>query len=311
MKKIIIFASTFLLICFSCKESEEALYKHKSLFKVGAMPTKFGHPESVFYDGNNFYVSDIGINFTPNIKDGDGKIVKLNKKGEVINANISNAVLHAPKGFVIIDDKIFINDIDAIKIINLKTGSLVGKIDFSDTGIDLTASGGTGLNDMCIGLNNQTLYVSITNDGSIYQVNLNTNTKIKIATSPGANGLFLDKDTSTLYINGYTNQKSIAKVDLSNMKYQLINAPAAKGGYDGLILQKNILYLTDWGANANGTNEEGTLSKMNIDGSLVAEISLKKLQKIKLNGPADISMFENYLFIPAMGEGKVYILPIN
>jgi hypothetical protein len=49
--------------------------------------TGFNHIESITTDGTFYYAADIGKELNPTAKDGDGKIVKLDKKGKVVEEN--------------------------------------------------------------------------------------------------------------------------------------------------------------------------------------------------------------------------------
>ncbi|HKX86684.1 MAG TPA: hypothetical protein VJL37_08420, partial [Flavobacterium sp.] len=46
----------------------------------------FKHPESVVSDGTFLYVADIGLAMKPAEKDGDGKILKVDKDGKILDA---------------------------------------------------------------------------------------------------------------------------------------------------------------------------------------------------------------------------------
>ena len=83
----------------------------------------FNHIESVVADGKFIYAADIGKELSPTAKDGDGKIIKLDKKGIVIDSNFVKEKLNAPKGLAISKGILFINDIDRLLAIDLKTGT--------------------------------------------------------------------------------------------------------------------------------------------------------------------------------------------
>ena len=278
-------------------------------FITGVMPAVLQHPESVLYDGKDFfYVSDVGAALAPHVKDGDGKIVKLNKKGQIVEANFAKTTLHAPKGTVIIGSTLYVADIDAIKGIDLATGNLVKTINFNDIGIDLTAPGGTGLNDICEGMTANDLYVSITNNGAIYKVNISAGTKTLVGTVANANGMILDSKNEFLYVCGFTNTvKTIGRISVTTLDYTNLNLPLAGSGYDGIGIIGNRFFISDWGADANGANEKGIVSEFSLQSNTLKPLDLNKIGKTKLNGPADFDTYGDYFFIPAMGEGRVYV----
>lgn len=86
----------------------------------------FGHPESVAYDpkGKVLYVSDFGPDLKPAEKDGKGKISKVSLDGKIIEAAFLPAegqVLNKPKGIWIQGNRMWVTDIDAVWVFDLKT----------------------------------------------------------------------------------------------------------------------------------------------------------------------------------------------
>ncbi|MFK7049332.1 hypothetical protein [Flavobacterium columnare] len=313
MKKSFLFSSligTALLIGCS-KDNNTTIPSNEITFSTGKLALQFGHPESILFDGKEyFYISDIGAQLAPHVKDGDGMITKVDLNGKLISKNISKTILNAPKGSALIDNVLWVNDIDELKGININTGELVDRISFTDLGIDLTQQGGTGLNDLVKGNDNNTLYASITNNGGIYKINLKEKTKEKIGENGFVNGLFLTDNT--LWNCAFKNGLSLKKLDLnSKNNTDVTNGPSALGGLDGIALINNEVYLSDWGKDYNGSNEVGFIFKYNpmTQKSEVIDLS-NKIGKKYLNGPADISSYNNYLFIPAMGEGAIYIVKL-
>ncbi|AND64430.1 hypothetical protein AX766_08385 [Flavobacterium covae] len=314
MKKSFLLSSLIgstLLIGCSKDNNTPSPSSNEITFPTGKLAVELGHPESVLFDGKQyFYISDIGTQLAPHVKDGDGMITKVNINGKLISKNISKVSLNAPKGSVLIGNTLWINDIDELKGIDINTGELTDRISFNDLGIDLTIKGGTGLNDLVKGNDNNTLYASITNNGGIYKVNLKEKSKEKIGESNFVNGLFLTDNT--LWNCAFANGLSLKKLDLnSKNNTDALNSPNASGGLDGITLINNELYISDWGKDYNGSNEVGSIFKYNPTTQKSELIDLtNKIGKKYLNGPADISSYNNYLFIPAMGEGAVYIVKI-
>jgi len=133
------------LICFFSTKDANA---QKSFKVIG-----FNHIESVASDGKFIYAADIGKELNPTAKDGDGQIIKLDKKGKILDATFVKEKLDAPKGLAINKGILFINDVDKLLAVELKTGKKLYEIDFSKE----TAF----LNDIVV-WNNNTLYVSAT-----------------------------------------------------------------------------------------------------------------------------------------------------
>lgn len=73
----------------------------------------FAHPESIYVDKNEIYVSNLGKELDPLAKDNDGFISKLDKNGDILQLKfISN--LNAPKGMFKIKDILYVVDIDVV-----------------------------------------------------------------------------------------------------------------------------------------------------------------------------------------------------
>ena len=89
--------------------------------------TGFGHTESVAYDpkAKVLYVSDFGPGeLKPAEKDGKGHIVKVALDGHIIDAAFLPAhgeVMNKPKGIWVRGDRLWVTDIDAVWVFDLKT----------------------------------------------------------------------------------------------------------------------------------------------------------------------------------------------
>jgi len=89
--------------------------------------TGFAFPESVGCDagGKALYVSQFGgTALKPAEKDGNGSISKLSLDGKILDARFlpaSGDVLHKPKGIWIVDNRLWVTDIDSVWIFDLKT----------------------------------------------------------------------------------------------------------------------------------------------------------------------------------------------
>jgi hypothetical protein len=184
--------------------------------------TGFNHVESVATDGKFIYAADIGKELNPTTNDGDGKIIKLDKKGRTIETNFVKVKLDAPKGIAINKGILFINDIDRLLAIDLKTGNKLYEIDFSkDTSF---------LNDIAVWDNN-ILYVSATDKSKLYKVNLSDRSYSEIKTDVtilGINGLFCYKNANRIYVNGIGKDSNrdgiIGYVNLKDNKFTRITS---------------------------------------------------------------------------------------
>ena len=86
----------------------------------------FGHVESVAYDprGNALYTSDFGPDLKPADKDGKGQISKVSLDGKILEPRflpIAGQTLNKPKGIWIKGNRLWVTDIDAVWVFDLKT----------------------------------------------------------------------------------------------------------------------------------------------------------------------------------------------
>jgi len=110
----------------------------------------FSTPESVLHDPavDVYLVSN--INGSPLEKDGNGFISRVSPDGTVldlkwIDGAAQGVVLHAPKGMAIQDGKLYVADIDCIRIFNAESGAVLKGVCLeSATFLNDVAPGGSG-----------------------------------------------------------------------------------------------------------------------------------------------------------------------
>ncbi len=260
----------------------------------------FNHVESVATDGKFIYAADIGKELNPAAKDGDGKILKLDKKGQILDATFIKEKLDAPKGLAINKGVLFVNDIDRLLAIDLKTGNKLYEIDFSnDTSF---------LNDIAVWDNN-TLYVSATDKNKLYKVNLvdKSYTEIKTdITIMGINGLFCYKKASRIYVNGFgSDNKANGVIGYINLKDgTFTQITTMKGYYDGIFISKDVLYVSNWIA----FEKKGIIQGIGIyHNDRVTNIPTSK----PISGPADFIIINDQLIVPAMMSGEIHFIKLD
>ncbi|MFM9989354.1 hypothetical protein [Flavobacterium sp.] len=262
--------------------------------------TGFNHVESVATDGKFIYAADIGKELNPTAKDGDGKIIKLDKKGQILDANFVKEKLDAPKGLAINKEVLFINDVDKVLAIDLKTGTKLYEIDFSkDTSF---------LNDIVVWDNN-TLYVSATDKSKLYKVNLIDKSYSEIKTDvtiSGINGLFCYKKASRIYLNGFGSDNKpngvIGYINLKDNTFTRITN--LEGFYDGIFISNDVLYVSNWVA----FEKKGIIQGIGIFGSnKVAIINISE----PISGPADFIIVNDQLIVPAMMSGEIHFIKLD
>ncbi|HEY1040180.1 MAG TPA: hypothetical protein VGF30_12280 [Bacteroidia bacterium] len=259
----------------------------------------FNHIESVTSDDKFIYAADIGKELDPTNKDGDGKIIKLDLKGKILDSSFSKETLNAPKGLTISKGVLFIADIDRVIALDIKTGNKLYVITFSD-GISF-------LNDITVADKN-TLYVSATDKNKIYKVDLASKSYTELLTDKtiaGVNGLFYDKKANRLYVNGFGSDNKpngiVGYINLSNNEFTRL--AAIEGYFDGIWLLNNTLYTSNWVA----FEKKGIIQAIDIISGNVSEVRLKE----PIAGPADFTILKNQIIVPEMMTGAIRFISIK
>jgi hypothetical protein len=261
--------------------------------------TGFNHIESVATDGRFIYAADIGKELSPTAKDGDGQIIKLDQKGKILESFFVKEKLNAPKGLAINKGILYLNDVDRLVAIDLKNGKKLYEIDFGkETSF---------LNDIAI-WDNTTLYVSATDKSKLFKVNLNNKSYSEIKTDkliPGLNGLFCDKKTSRIYVNGFgTDSKPNGVVGYINLKNNTFTQLSKTEGYfDGISINKGILYVSNWVA----FEKKGNIVALDLFKNKASRI----INTEPLAGPADFIIVNDQLIVPGMISGELHFISLN
>lgn len=114
-------------------------------------------PETVLYDAVEDVYLVSNINGDASAADGNGFISKLAPDGHVltlkwIEGGKNGATLNGPKGMIYLGDTLFVADVDAVRLFNLRSGAPMG---------ERPMPGRVGLNDLAIG-----------SDGRVYVTDL-------------------------------------------------------------------------------------------------------------------------------------------
>ena len=163
--------------------------------------SNFETPESFIVDAEDgsYYVSN--INGDPYAKDGNGYISKIQSKGNItiqkfIGGKKDEALLHAPKGLVIVGKKIYVTDIDAVKGFYKETGKPAESYDLSKFKAKF-------LNDITAD-DKGFLYASDTLTNQIFKIKPRKENEVTIFKEGnelgGPNGLFFNPKTKNLMV---------------------------------------------------------------------------------------------------------------
>lgn len=130
MKKLSLILLVIIMLFPSCKQGKKSAsepLKEYELQEVWKTDTVILVPESVAYDQTRkvLYVSD--LNYDPRVKDGMGFISKMGTDGTIIQLHWVDG-LNAPKGLVVVNDKLYAADIDQLVEIDVIKGEITNRI---------------------------------------------------------------------------------------------------------------------------------------------------------------------------------------
>lgn len=257
----------------------------------------FNHPESVASDGRFYYVSNLGDVLDPMAKDRDGFIMKLNKFGEIMEMNaFPNIRLNSPKGMTVLNEVLFVTDVDSILGIDVRTRKQVW---------GMHIEGPKFLNDI-LARDENTLYVTATDVHQIYEIDLLSDSVRIISnefTPMSPNGLGADLVSSFLFVVSYGTDKGpgeIGRLNLRTGEYEKVIEES--GLFDGVFYSNGRYYVSDWGIDG-----KGRLFIYDIRKSGLREI---KPEEGFFKGPADFffDIPTKRIWLPCMLENAVYIL---
>ena len=198
----------------------------------------FSMPESITSNGERFFVSSQGQDFMN--KDGGGFISEISRDGKILNQKFLplKGVLNAPKGMTIINNILFVADLDRVVGYNIKNRKTVFELVIDEAKL---------LNDICQ-LENGFIAVSETVSGNIYKINVDKKSFEIIGNISTANGVAYNQKTKQLLVcsNGenYGDGSVYLKTENSEFK-ELPNI--SNGFFDGIewIDDEHIL-ISDW-----------------------------------------------------------------
>lgn len=194
------------------------------LVKVWETDTTIAVPESVLLHKGRLYVSL--IDGTGWADDGVGGIGVMNPDGSVYKGEWVKG-LSAPKGMGVINNKLYVADINRVAVIDIKKGMIIKTIPVPGSG---------NLNDITIGKG--VVYISDSKAGKIWQIEKDE-PSLYLDNAPRTNGLTFVKDE--LY---YGEGKNLKKI---NKKKQITTLSILPQEIDGLEQLKNGDFIaTSW-----------------------------------------------------------------
>jgi sugar lactone lactonase YvrE len=276
MKKL--FAACLLVIISQCNFAQHQLVKlweTDSVLKV---------PESVLYSGKDkiLYVTNIDGK-DPWGKDGAGSIAKVALDGKVIAAEWVKG-LHAPKGMALVKGLLFVADLEELKVISTKRGTIIKTI---------AVAGAQGLNDVTADARG-IIYVSDSKAKKVYRVE-NDNATLFLENLKGPNGVLWHN--GTLFVLDAGGMYSVG----ADKSLKLIT-DGMEGNTDGLEhLSGNKEYIVSCWA--------GQLFYVNINGT---KENLSDTRNAKINS-ADIGInaAKRIIYVPTFWRNTVIAYEIK
>mgnify|MGYP000314763516 CR=1 FL=1 len=274
-----------------------------------AIKENLKHPESVAYDADTdrFYAANVGEKLAPSAKDGDGFITRLSTDGTVETRRYlpasDDATLHAPKGTVVLDGRLYTADIDRVVGFNLDERTKRTEISLEDKGVSF-------LNDIAV-MDEQTLFASGSNQGKIYRVDLTAKSATALDVDvPGANGLAYDASEGVLYAVTFGGKQGGQLWTIELNENGTVNEATsrtliANGRFDGVVLRpNNRILISAWGVEGNAESPPA-LHQVTDDGMG----SVTTIELSDWTGPADFDCAEAHgCWIPDLPGSAVHVV---
>lgn len=268
--------------------------------KAGAI-CGFAHPESVAAHEGHRYVSNLGTLQDPTGLDGDGFVSDLDARGNILELTAfkpEHAPLNAPKGLAVVDDRLYVADIDRVVGFDIATREAVFEAIWEPNAPTL-------LNDLAV-LDDATLLVSDTLGGTLLRLDLTTGQFALIAPElPGANGIAIDPEARRAWIVGVGSDfmgGGVFAVDLDEPERGARAIEGPFGVLDGVSLLPNgRLLISDW------VSSEPTPGRLLV---VTPANGKERSIELDLHGPADfyLDRKRDVLWIPAMTDNCVRVI---
>lgn len=258
------------------KTTEEAVVDENpqttvKLVKKWETDTTLTTPESVYYDVTNgvLYVACIGA-VPPDAKDGDGFIAKVGLDGQIVETKWV-AGLDAPKGMGMVNNKLYVTDIDEVIEIDAGTGQV------SNT---FAVEGAQFLNDITVDAAGN-VYISDNRVNKIFVLANGTVAQWAEGEALGGpNGLLAEEDRLMLASFG---DGKFSAVNLANKDVQMVT-DSIPGG-DGVVKMGEDYLVSNWNGEVYYVTSDGEKTKIldtKDQGANAADIELMADQDLLL-----------------------------
>lgn len=257
--------------------------------------------ESTYPHKGGILIANFGTEqLNPLNKEGKGYIVYY-KEGKVTTFISADGHLSAPKGMLVKGGYLYICDVNKLVVYNLR--------DLKQTPQTITfPTDDLFLNDLATTGNK--LYISVTNSGRIYTLDIsnpkaiNNATLVKWLDIAGPNGIIIvgnSRYVASYPADGKTTEKNVI-YKIANLKTpQVETFYKVPGQYDGIALSadQKILYISNW--------TPASITAVNMKTKTPVSLYTDK----NLIGPADMTLHNGYLYIPDLPNNRVLIQSVR
>jgi DNA-binding beta-propeller fold protein YncE len=231
----------FMILFFACKPQQPAREameeKIPTLSRLWATDTVLRTPESVLYDQARDIIYVANVNLNPWEKDGNGFISRLDTKGNILELQWVSG-LNGPKGMGILNDHLYVADIDEVVEINLETGTIVNKY---------FIEGNPTLNDVTVG--NGAVYISGSDSNKVFMLKDGNVTLLFEGDFGRPNGLYAESGrllmitTISSELKAFDLETGQITVLVDSIGHGDGIVPAGDGGYLASSWRGEIFYL--------------------------------------------------------------------
>lgn len=289
-------------ISCASKNSQNADNRVDSAVVDTAFTNNIKFDESTLPYNGGILIANFGTE-TLNPLNTEGKGYILYLKNDTLREFIpADGNLNAPKGMQIIENHLFIADVNRVVVYDLNNKT-------SKPQIITFPQGEIFVNDLTS--KNDTLYASVSNTGNLYKLvisdinNINNQILTKYANVVGANGIIISYDK--MYIASYpantgkpTNENVVYVInDLEHPNPEkLITQP---GIYDGVQISadKNTLYVSNW--------KPVEIIGINLKDKSISTV----LENSEIKSIADFTLQDSTFYIPDLAGSKLFIEKIK
>ena len=236
-------------------------------------------PESVLYDSITGIIYVSNVDGKPSEKDSNGFISMLSSDGKILKIDWVTGI-DAPKGMGILNNHLFVSNIDEVIEIDIPTAIIVKRY---------SVKGSKFLNDIAIDIKTGMIFITDSGTGQVYVLlNGSVNLWLQGEMFNGANGLCLRENI--LYI-GTGNSILQANIKTGEVLIWMINT----GGVDGLFMtSENKFIYSDWTGSV-------FLASQRKKPELLLNTSALKINAADFG----VCLSENRILIPTFTNNKV------